>query len=177
MISCYSYNYIPVFCTGLCIMCYDAYFYSCTYCDFGHYLLGNLCVSSCPTGYLAGGLLCVVDTNPFITLTLNDIQDQVTDSSSGIVFSTGPDTSFFPIGTSSDPIPSYQRGYYFTSTSYMTSSNFVMSHNFTLIFYIKQITAGTILSKNTLSIYTNSVVTFDMTSVIFATFPALTSTS
>ena len=149
--------------------------YNCKSCSSAKYFLTQVCYTSCPLGYSATvGNTCTINANPFINLLLNQIQDSVTDSASGIAFETGIDTSFYPSGKSSDPIPAQNRGYYFTSTSYMSSQSIVLPYNFTMIFYIKHLTVGTIISKSPLSIISaSSSLTFQITSVITATFSAI----
>ena len=129
------------------------------------------------TSCSCSGGTCTLQTNPFITLDLSVTQDQVTDTSSGIIFETGTDTNFFLTGTSSDPIPAYQRGYYFTSTSYMSSTSFILPFEYTMIFYIKHKTSGILLSKNSLEITTQSTVSYIITSIITASFSAVTNTN
>ena len=133
----------------------------------------NSQITSCS----CSGGTCTVQTNPFLNLSLDGSADQVTDSSSGIIFETGIDTNFLLAGTGSDPIPAYQRGYYFTSTSYITSTNIILPYDYTMVFYIKHITPGILLTKNSLKISTSSTVSYLITSVITASFSALTNTN
>ena len=161
-------------CNSACTDCYGPYSYNCKSCSASYYLLSQVCLSSCPVGY--SGNPCAVYLNPFLNVLPNQIKDVVVDSARGISFETGVDTSFYPSGKSSDPIPAMNRGYYFTSTSYMSSQALTLPYNFTMIFYIKHISGGTLFSKNTLSISTSGSVTFTITSVITATFSAITNT-
>ena len=141
---------------------------TCLSCSQNAYLQTTSCTCS--------GGTCTTQKNPFLTLNLSVFADQVADSSSGIIFETGINTDFFLNGTSSDPIPAYQRGYYFTSTSYMTSTNFILPFDYSMIFYIKQMTPGTLLSKNSLAISTNSGVSYIINSIISASFENFIST-
>ena len=139
-------------------------------------MLGQICISSCPTGYKSSSSVCIISTNPIITITLNSIEDKVNDTSSNISFSTGPDTNFYPTGVQGDPIPAIQRGYYFKSTSYMTSAAFILPYNFTMIFYIKHLSGGVILTKGDLTISSLDFLNFTINSVINASFPTISTT-
>ena len=164
-------------CNPACGDCYGRELYNCLACNSGSYLLVQVCMSSCPLGYIASGADCVENHNPFLILTMNLIEDEVIDSTQGIVFETGLDNKFYPSGKSSDPIPAKERGYYFTGISYMTSQSIVLPCNFTMIFYIKQTSGGVLLSKNAFTINTLTTVVFSISSVITATFNGIPSTS
>ena len=125
---------------------------------------------------VCSGRTCTLNNNAFLNLDLSTIQDEVTDNFSGVIFRTGINTNFFPIGTSSDPLPLYQRGYYFASTSFMTSTSFTLPYQNTITFFIKQINPGILMTKNSLTISTNPVITYLIPSVLSATFPALPTT-
>ena len=94
-------------------------------------------MNECPLGFVGRDGQCVVVANPFISLMMQTIQDQVVDSASGIVFSTGTGTDFYPsdVGTN-NPIPATQRGYYFNSDSFMVSRAFYLSYNFTIVLHV-----------------------------------------
>ena len=162
-------------CNSACDDCYGPKFYNCVSCNIGFSLLTQICVSSCPLGYSSTSSICVESRNPFLSLTIDGIQDQVLDTSQGIVFETGRDTNFYPNGELSDPIPALNRGYYFTTTSYMTSQLIILPYNFTMIFYIKQISGGMLLSKSLFTINTSGSVEFSIISVITAEFDAIPS--
>ena len=164
-------------CDPSCADCYEPYFYTCSSCNPSAYLLAQVCVDVCPLGYAAYYGDCLANAGPFLNVTFNQIQDRVIDSIQGIAFGSGIDNSFYPSGTSSDPIPAKQRGYYFTGTSYMASQSIILPYNFTMVFYIKQMQAGTLLSKSALSIGTSGGVTLSINSMLTAGFAAITSTN
>ena len=146
-------------CLNNCDNCNYFDVYECIRCAYSYLLLNQICVSECPPGYIETAGSCISSLNPIINITLNEIQDKVIDANSGIIFSTGVNTEFYPSGTSSDPIPVMGRGYYFNSTSYMTSSEFMLPFNFTITFFIKAAftsiaseSYGIILTKNNLQI-------------------------
>ena len=163
-------------CNSACLECYGPAYFNCFSCSPGSLLLAQVCVGSCPLGYAASNSNCLGSLSPFLNLVINVIQDQVLDTTQDIVFQTGVDTSFYPSGLPSDPVPSLQRGYYFTSTSYMSSGLLTLPYNFTMIFYIKQISGGALLSKSSFTINTLGSVAFSIISVISATFSAIPST-
>ena len=151
-------------CHNNCADCNKASDVSCLACVAGYFLLGFECVASCPLGFSIQVNNCVATSNPYISLSLDVIKNQVYDSASGILFGTGTDSSFFPSDIGNDPIPVAQRGYYFKSGSLMTSAAFDMSYNFTIIFYIKLANSGQFFTKDTLS------VNYDTSSYINAGF-------
>ena len=160
-------------CSSSCKDCYGPSLFNCKACFSPKYLIAQACVTSCPIGYTISSSSCIASISPFITLNLNVIQDTLTDSSSGIQFGTGKDTSFYPTGTSSDPIPAVQRGYYFTPTSYLSSQSIILPYNFTMVFYLKHLSPGQFLSKGKLSITTSPLFNVSIASVINATFPLI----
>ena len=140
-------------CVGNCVACFGDSVINCLACVSGSYLLGDDCVSACPLGFSITGSNCVASKNPFIDLDLKMILDIVIDSASGLGFETGVNTAFYPSGRITDPIPVIQRGYFFTSNSYMQSPIFFdTSYNFTMVFCIKFANTGTILAKSTFNI-------------------------
>ena len=162
-------------CNSACADCYGPGFDNCIACS-GSYLLGQLCVNSCPLGYTAGTNVCTSSTDPFLVLTLSQILDVVHDSVSNIAFSTGSDTSFYPTGLDSDPVPAMQRGYYFAGASFMTSAAIYIPYNFTMVFLIKHMNIGCLLAKNTITICTSNFVTFSILSEISAVFTEIVTT-
>ena len=136
-------------CNPSCADCYGPASYNCLKCS-GSNLLGQVCVTSCPLEYIQASNVCTLTSNPLLVLTLSQISDTVHDSISSIPFSTGADGNFYPTGLLSDPIPAMQRGYYFTSTSYMVSSPLTIPYNFTLVFLIKHMTGGYLFKKDLL---------------------------
>ena len=163
-------------CSSACSDCYGPHSYNCLACSAGLYLLGQVCLGACPLGYIGYNGNCQKYANPFLNLVTDRIEDQVPELVQGIIFETGVDTGFYPNGKPSDPIPAIQRGYYFEPTSYMTAQSILLPYNFTMIFYIKQTSAGALLSKSSFTINTLGSVTFAVASVITATFPVIPST-
>ena len=121
-------------CRPNCADCYESYTTNCLACYADKYLLGDHCVEICPLGFTASGGNCVITIDPIIVLSFDEIQSEVIDSASGLVFQSAS------AGTS--PLPTAQRGYYFSHSSVLTSESFVLSFNFTIIFYIKLQSAG-----------------------------------
>ena len=152
-------------CVDQCTTCFGPIYYNCLSCPGGTYLLSQICVNPCPLGYSLSSV-CVLTKNPFLALTLNQIQNPISDSVSGISFSTG---------TASNPIPAMNRGYYFNLNSFMTSDSFILPYNFTIILYIKHMISGTLLTKNSISIGTSASLSFTITSLITNTFSTLPS--
>ena len=130
-------------CAGNCGDCYGPSSTNCLSCVAGYYLLGDNCVQSCPQGFVVNLGNCVASVNPYISLSFDVIQAEIVDSASGIVFTLGDTTNFYPGTSVSNPIPTMQRGYYFTSSYYLVSTVLTVSYNFTIILYIRpQATGG-----------------------------------
>lgn len=162
-------------CNSLCLECYAGNFFDCLSCHDPSYLLGQVCVNTCPLGYMLSGSACIEYLSPCILLTLDKIQDIVIDSISGIHFGTGTGTEFYPSMTIYDPIPTMQRGYFFNQTSVMESGDFRLSYNFTMVFYVKLLNGGVLFTKGDLSMNTDSMI-FEITSIITQNFSISPST-
>jgi hypothetical protein len=128
----------------------------CKTCPVGYYRLEQVCYTECPLGYSVASDSCAVANDPFLSLQMSVVSDKVTDSVSKIAFKTGIDGKFYPNGTSSDPIPAKNRGYYFNSTSYMNSSVFILPYNFSMVFWVKTLTDGVLVTKDSLVINSNA---------------------
>ncbi|CAG9330128.1 unnamed protein product [Blepharisma stoltei] len=138
--SCISKCY-----TG-CASCVSELWCQCSSCLAGYYLLGQVCTPSCPTGYTQDSVnnQCIlISEMPFNLQLQNLIQlgtvngVQVGSSSSNI----------YPTFDNADPIPSLNRGYYFTPSSYMASSSLIMSTFFTVSIWVKPISLGNLMLK------------------------------
>lgn len=141
-------------CYPNCTDCYGSLISMCKSCIEELYYMNQTCVPECPFGYTVSGKNCIQSLTKIIDIQLDVILDKVISSSSEITFTTGYGTEFYLNRTSYDPVPAFQRGYFFKSTSFMTSTDFILSSNFTMIFYIKQLTGGIVIEKNTLKIST-----------------------
>lgn len=178
---CTSDNYNPCFeglsltnnkcCYRICADCYTSTKGSCLSCKPGYYFLTQTCISSCPLGFISSNSICTNSFGKIIDIKLDSIQDQVQSLCSDIIFSTGPDTNFYPSTTINDPIPSLQRGYYFKSTSYMQSSDLILNYNFTMIFYIKVLSGGVIASKESFSLNSKTSLDLKISSSSFSYLP------
>ena len=123
-------------CATHCTDCYGASAASCLACVNGHYLLGTSCVSECSLGFSVSGNSCVASVNPYIVLSLDVIQSKVIDSASGIVFTSGSPANFYPTVNTNNPVPTVQRGYYFTTYSSLASPKVNICYNFTAIMFV-----------------------------------------
>ena len=132
-------------CHTSCKECFEKNYYSCLSCFNNFFLLGSVCVVTCPLGYQKINGNCTVNTKDMIKIVF-DSQDRVfTDDINSITFMSGG--SFYPNFNQSSVIPSVQRGVYFTATSFIYSDPFIMNYNFSLIFYIKPLGTGILFTK------------------------------
>ena len=101
----------------------------CTYCYSGFYLLNNLCLQACPSGYITLNSYCQLNNTKVIDV---DLSNQIK-IASVFGFSVGSDNkNESPNFDSNDPIPALNRGYYFASNSYMNMTQFLISPAFSI---------------------------------------------
>ncbi|CAG9321678.1 unnamed protein product [Blepharisma stoltei] len=145
----------------------------CDSCASGFYLIQNLCVDNCPTGYTGSSGKCTIDasTNGFVFhMKLIKIEDRVVDLQSGIPVETGSSSDFYPNYLSSDPYAADGRGYWFTGTSYMVlppnfkdaSPLLIISPEFAISAWINPKSDGIIFSKQDSS--DNEILTMSISS-------------
>ena len=151
-----GYHYTKKKCCDL--VCYDCFgpgYYRCLECIYPFVSLGNMCVDSCPS-YMFG-VRCDYINSAVISLKLDRAVPLLVDSINNIKFHSSSGPYIWPYGKENDPIPAYKRGYYFNSKSVLYSDSLSISHNFTLVFFMKVLKPGVLISKSnfTLSIESN----------------------
>ena len=139
-------------CTDNCDQCTSTNFTSCTYCSENYFLIQEVCHPFCPSGFTANSAnrTCELNEHFAFYLKLNKILDTVNDTQSNIPVRTGADNSFYPQFDTTDPLPSKDRGYYFTNSSFMhlPSPSLLIGPWFTLSVWAKPLEDhGTLLSK------------------------------
>ena len=110
-----------VACNYKCLTCSAFSFYDCLSCT--DYLLETVCLAKCPVGYIAVKNECNLSNmnEPVLRFVFNAPQTIFTDQIQGLTAISGGKNSTYPYLDSSDPIPAYQRGIYFTGNgSYLT---------------------------------------------------------
>jgi len=137
-------------CTPGCDRCTSSLFTNCTQCSPTHFSIQGVCHPFCPSGG------CDPVDDFVFHLKPHAFQDTVTDTQSFIPVLTGDDNSFYPTPGAYDPIPAKDRGYYFTSTSYMqlppynsvTTPLLTLAPEFTIAMWIRPTADfGTLLTK------------------------------
>ncbi|CAG9321670.1 unnamed protein product [Blepharisma stoltei] len=140
-------------CDTSCTACSGPGYYSCTACPLGTYLLRGICMTTCPSQYSQNSTLnkCTQITNLVISGTFYEIIILNIIST----FQVGSKNyNTYPSYDSNDPIPSYDRGYYFKSSSYLINSGNYMSPYFSLNFWIYPTSGGILFRKSsTLTTY------------------------
>lgn len=153
---CYDLNYCDICKAGFTLsrgecltsrgVCtHDLIGLDCDSCNSGYFSLDRLCLIACPTGYTAtSSFTCVLQTTQIINLNLlNAIK---LDTYQG--FNIGiNNTNIYPDFDQNDPIPSQNRGYYFTSTSSMNITGITFNYKFSMNFWTKMLTNGFMIRK------------------------------
>lgn len=130
-------------CYNTCSSCSDIYINSCTSCTTAsNYLLENICVETCPTGYNTVSQNCYFVTSLIVNMKFN--LDSSYSNEFG--FDSGSDFSGFD---ENDPYPTLTRGFYFRSKSHMTKT-LTMPPHFTVNIWIKVEADGVIINNSVL---------------------------
>jgi hypothetical protein len=108
-----------VFCDYSCDNCYGSSYYRCLTCLGSDLLLNGMCMKECPLGYVVNNTGCERknSTLPVIKFVFDEIHGVYEDEINGIQALTGFSPQFYPDLDAGDPIPSNQRGLYFTGNS------------------------------------------------------------
>ncbi|CAG9329647.1 unnamed protein product [Blepharisma stoltei] len=134
-------------CSTGCAGCSGPLYYQCTSCLASYFYLSGLCLSSCPTGYTQDSTnhLCTMSSSTAASLALEDLINLDAVSS----FTVGSSNSnTYPSWTdSADPVPSINRGYYFTSASSMSLSSLKISPFYTVTMWVKPTLQGNLFLK------------------------------
>ncbi|CAG9335204.1 unnamed protein product [Blepharisma stoltei] len=145
-------------CSTSCIACSGPGYYSCTACSSGTYLLRGICMTSCPSKYSQDSVLnkCIQITNLVVEATFNEIilLDKISDFQVGLL-----NNNVYPSYDVNDPVPSYNRGYYFKSSSYLTSTGIYMSPFLSLNFWVYPISGGALFRKTSTTTYISISIT------------------
>ncbi|OMJ66136.1 hypothetical protein SteCoe_37130 [Stentor coeruleus] len=123
-------------CNPICKNCFGPWF-QCLSCVQNYYLLGFHCVETCPEGFTIIDNYCSPKANPFLSLNLNILSNNITETVSNYVFTLGKYEIISSTYDINNPIPMPQRGLYFTKNSYLAGPKFNISHNFTFVLWIK----------------------------------------
>ena len=146
-----GYQYTRGKCCDLtCSDCFGPGYYRCLECIYPFVNLGNMCIASCPSFMF--GVKCDSSTSVVISLTFDRAVPQLVDSINNIKFYSKSGSGIWPYPQETDPIPAFKRGYYFDQKSVMYSDPLKISHNFTLVFFMKIIKPGILLTKSNFTV-------------------------
>ena len=122
-------------CDNSCLSCYGNTYYNCLSCLDN--LLENVCLPICPVGYNTRNNTCINNnpSTPSIAYIFTPIQGIFIDSINNIQALTGNNSSYYPNLDSTDPLPAYGRGIYFTGNGSYLSLPY--DQNQTLLFGIR----------------------------------------
>jgi hypothetical protein len=162
----YQVSHSCVKCDKTCASCYSSTYFSCLSCPDSKFLLTDICIDQCPVGFGLKNEICHIPTaeRPTIQYIFNTISSVIRDAVSGIPALAGITTWDYPQIIPSSPIPSYQRGLYFTGNgSFMSlpSSNetFVLfGESFSFSLWINPVSS----SANLLTYTQNSNMSFSI---------------
>ncbi|CAG9335153.1 unnamed protein product [Blepharisma stoltei] len=133
-----------VACPANCQTCTGGGYYQCTACLTGHYFLNIQCLPECPSGYTQNSGTKNCDLS-IATYSLDLSNSILLGTISGITVGASNANSYSNYDPN-DPYPSYLRGYYFNSDSYI-KTNFMLAPSFSISIWIKATTSGQIISK------------------------------
>lgn len=112
---------------------------ACSTCIGNFYKFSTYCVTTCPTGSIPNNNVCTVNTDQIFSLAYNnDLDLSLLQTNS---------TSLYPDFLNTDPIPTYNRGWYFTSASSLNFENILLSPVIAITMWIKVFSFGEILTK------------------------------
>ena len=132
-------------CDSSCLSCDGTEYYQCLTCS--QYLLGSVCLGTCPVGYSQNENVCVKsdDTIPNVEYVFNTIEGIYYDNYSQVPAITGINPAGYPDIDSTDPLPAYQRGLYFTGNGsylafpYQTTGVLLLGINFFISTWINPV--------------------------------------
>ena len=122
-------------CDSSCVSCNNNTYYDCTSCLDN--LFENVCLPVCPVGYNTKNNTCISNnpSTPSIRYIFTSIQGIFIDSINSIQALTGNNSNYYPNLDSTDPLPAYERGIYFTGNGSYLSLPY--DQNQTLLFGIR----------------------------------------
>lgn len=103
-------------CYSTCETCDLCSFIGCSSCKTGYYELFGTC-SKCPTGYKVIDNECILAFELVFDLKFDSLNGIVNDTACGMLGVTGSTEQFYPDFEKNDPIPAFNRGFYFNGKS------------------------------------------------------------
>ena len=94
----------------------------CSACNINRVLYENICISSCPTGFITTSRVCTPTDYVIFVQDFSNLLE--TGQLENISFGS-TNTDVYPLFDTNDPLPVHGKGYYFTQTSYMKVANLV----------------------------------------------------
>lgn len=154
-------------CGGNCLTCDGEFANNCLTCMVGSLFepIGMCIVAdACPTqtGTLASVVpesnTCVLSSEKVFFVAFGSFQNEFADEVNGIRVFSGSENSFYPNYDPKDPWIAHQRGYYFTSASYVKIdlsliSKLVLSSEFNIGIWANILTNGVLFSRSNPSVY------------------------
>jgi hypothetical protein len=153
-------------CDFKCLDCFGPGYYRCLACVPPFVRLGNMCVERCPS-FLQGDE-CHGEKH-LISLKFDRAVPLLVDDIHSVQFHSETNSQFWPHLYESDPIPSFKRGFFFRNSSVLISDDVSFSHNFTIVFFLKVIKPGVLLTKGNLTFSIED----DGTSLEIGSFPKI----
>ncbi|CAG9319086.1 unnamed protein product [Blepharisma stoltei] len=128
-----------------CSTCSTSSFDGCLSCNSGYYLIGGMCLTSCPTGWPPSSGSCIQASNNIFDFTFNQIQGYFDFPNYDLYMICGSNPiKFYPDYDNDDPYPAIASGYYFNPiSSYMqmppnswSKDDFILNSNHTLLIWL-----------------------------------------
>jgi hypothetical protein len=128
-------------CSSECSSCTGGTPDSCQDCNLGYFKLPNtdICGTTCPTmtSYDFGESTCDDTTEQSVCFEFDSKVFELDDQGTGV--------ELVSLSSYQDPVPVYERGFYFSASSSFAVSNLVLNTKFSLEFYVRCEAAGSLL--------------------------------
>ena len=141
-------------CHSSCLTCFDYGPSSCSSCN-ETFLLHSACHSFCPGGYLNVNNSCELVNSTLLHVELNTLTGIFNDKTGNFKVASGENDDFYPTPDEFDPIPVFNRGFYFTGNSYLQVTNvyddsslkLILGNQFVISFWLKGKSNGFLFAK------------------------------
>lgn len=141
-------------CHSSCLTCFDYGPSSCSSCN-ETFLLHSACHSFCPGGYLSVNNSCELVNSTLLHVELNTLTGSFNDKTGNFKVLSGKNNDFYPTPDEFDPIPVFNRGFYFTGNSYLqvievyddSNLKLILGNQFVISFWLKGKSNGVLFSK------------------------------
>ena len=141
-------------CSPICSDCFDKYNHTCFSCESPYKLLGTYCYQTCPIRFISNTSHCLLYVNQIILKAEFKKEYYFSEINSDMILYFNDSYDIRYNSTLSSPIPSKNRGFYFTNNSYIYTNEILLPHSLTFGFWLRQHKPGIIFQKSSYSFST-----------------------